>query len=161
MQGGANDWLDLIGARVLPSFLSVVDDPTLTSVQGVNLHDSYRVDDEGVAARPTKVIERGILKTLLMTRVPVSGIEHSTGSRRGNGAAPSHLIVSADSGLPADELRRKLFSLASRRTGLRDRRAPVDESAYDVADGSIGHDDACSCRAVARPPTRRSARSSP
>jgi predicted Zn-dependent protease len=113
MQGGANDWVDLIGARVLPSFLSVVDDPTLSSVQGVNLHDSYRVDDDGVAAGPTKVIERGILKTLLMTRVPVSGIEHSTGNRRGNGAAPSHLIVSADSGLPADELRRKLLSLAS------------------------------------------------
>src|SRR5262249_20567598 len=70
-------------------------------------------DDEGVLARPTKVIERGILKTLLMTRVPVSGIEHSTGNRRGSGAAPSHLIVSADSGLPADELRRKLLSLAS------------------------------------------------
>lgn len=113
MQGGANDWLDLIGARVLPSFLSVVDDPTVVSVQGVKLNETYRVDDEGVAARPTKVIERGILKTMLMTRVPVSGIEHSTGSRRGNGAAPSNLIVSADSGLPPDELRRKLLSLAS------------------------------------------------
>ncbi len=113
MQGGANDWLDMIGARVLPSFLSVVDDPTLASVQGVKLHETSRVDDEGVAARPTKLIERGILKTMLMTRVPVSGIEHSTGSRRGNGAAPSNLIVSADSGLPPDELRRKLLSLAS------------------------------------------------
>jgi TldD protein len=113
MQSGANDWLDLIGARVLPSFLNVVDDPTLSSVQGVKLFDSYRVDDEGVSARPTKVIERGILKTLLMTRVPVSGIEHSTGNRRGNGAAPTHLVVSADSGLAADELRRTLLALAS------------------------------------------------
>ncbi len=113
MQGGANDWLDLIGARVLPLFLSVVDDPTLSSVQGVKLQESARVDDEGVTVHPTKVIDRGILKTLLMTRVPVSGIERSTGSRRGNGAAPSHLIVSADSGLPADELRRKLLALAS------------------------------------------------
>lgn len=112
-QSSENDWLDLIGARVLPSFLNVVDDPMLAAVHGVKLFDSYRVDDEGVSARPTKVIERGILKTLLTTRVPVSGIEHSTGNRRGNGAAPSHLIVSADSGLAADELRRKLLSLAS------------------------------------------------
>ena len=42
---------DRLGSRVLPRFMSVVDDPTQTSYQGTPLVGSHAVDDEGVRAR--------------------------------------------------------------------------------------------------------------
>jgi predicted Zn-dependent protease len=112
MASAANDWIDQIGSPVLPRFLSVVDDPTLRSIDGISV-DGYHVDDDGVPARATTVVDHGVLKTLLTTRVPVTGIEHSTGHRRGGGPMPSHVIVAADSALTADELKRKLLALAA------------------------------------------------
>src|SRR5205823_4132881 len=81
-----NPFLDQIGGRVLPTFLSAVDNPTLTSFEGRYI-GGYRVDDDGVAARETRLVDHGILKTLLSTRVPVRGIPHSTGNRWGAAAA--------------------------------------------------------------------------
>jgi len=112
MASATNDWLDLLGTPVLPRFLSIVDDPTLRSIDGIPV-DAYRVDDDGVPARATTVVEHGMLKTLLTTRVPVTGIAHSTGHRRGTGAMPSHVVVTADSAMTAPELRRKLLALAA------------------------------------------------
>jgi hypothetical protein len=112
MATATNDWVDLIGARVLPTFLSVVDDPTLRTIDGTAL-ETRRVDEDGVATHPTTLIDHGNLKTLLSSRVPVAGVEHSSGNRLSGGTLPSHVIMSADSGLPADELRRKLLALAA------------------------------------------------
>ena len=107
-----NDWQDAIGAPVLPKFLTVVDDPTKRTIDGVVV-EGYHVDDDGVPARPTTVIDHGVLKTLLTTRVPVAGVERSTGNRRGFGPAPSTLIVTADSALADDALRRRLIEMAT------------------------------------------------
>jgi hypothetical protein len=106
----SNDWTDVLGSPVLPRLMSVVDDPTRRSMDGM-IMEGYRVDDDGVPARANTVVERGVLKTLLTTRVPIPGVERSTGNRRGNGALPSTLIVTADSALSPDELRKKLLSL--------------------------------------------------
>jgi hypothetical protein len=51
-----NPFLDKLGARVLPEFLSVVDNPTLEQVNGMPLAVHYRVDDEGVRARETTLV---------------------------------------------------------------------------------------------------------
>ena len=40
--------------RVLPKFVSVVDDPTLHTFEGKKLLGSYAVDSEGVKAQATK-----------------------------------------------------------------------------------------------------------
>jgi hypothetical protein len=75
----------------------------------------YRVDDEGVRARETRLVEHGILETLLSTRSPVPGVEHSTGNRRGPGILPSNLVVRAENGLTDQALREQLLKLVKQR----------------------------------------------
>jgi hypothetical protein len=106
---------DRLGARVLPSFLSVVDDPTQSSYQGKPLVGSHKVDEEGVPARPTTLVDKGYLKTLLNTRDPVSGIPQSTGSFRTFGGQPSNLMVTVSEGVSAQELRDQLLSMVKLR----------------------------------------------
>jgi len=48
-------------SRVLPEFLTVVDDPRSKKVNNITLLGSYDVDDEGVEAHPVTVIEKGVL----------------------------------------------------------------------------------------------------
>lgn len=113
-----NPFLDRLGARVLPRFLSVTNDPSTTADDGgfgSPLVGTYAVDDDGVPARRVAVIERGVLKTLLATRVPVAGVESSTGSRRGETPSPGNLFVEARGGLADDELREELMLLAAER----------------------------------------------
>ena len=110
-----NPLIDKIGARVLPSFLSVSDNPTLSEFNKAPLVGGYRVDDEGVRAGETRLVESGILKTLLTTRDPVRGVARSSGNRRGDHALPSNLLVGADNGVSGDELRQKLLALVKQR----------------------------------------------
>ena len=106
---------DKLGGRVLPEFLRVVDDPTLTSAGGATLFGGYTVDDEGVRAQPTVVVDSGVLKTLLTTRTPVEGVDHSTGNNRGFGAGPSNLVVSATNGVSDSALVQQMLGLVRRR----------------------------------------------
>lgn len=86
--GQNNPFLDKLGARVLPRFLSIIDDPTVETHNRVSLLGGYKVDNDGVPAGETRVVERGILKTLLASRNPVSGVLNSTGNRRGPARLP-------------------------------------------------------------------------
>jgi predicted Zn-dependent protease len=106
-----NPFLDKIGGRVLPDFLSVTDNPTLAELNGKPLAGTCKVDEDGVATRETLLVDKGILKTLLTTRDPVRGIEHSSGSRHDGQAAPSNVIVTADNGLSQDDLRARFLAL--------------------------------------------------
>ena len=110
-----NPFLDKIGARVLARSLSVVDDPAATDEDGKPLLGSYVVDDDSVPARRTSLVENGILKTLLSTRVPVADLPNSTGSRRGGAPGPSNLFVIPKGGLSDDELRAELLALVAER----------------------------------------------
>lgn len=95
-----NPFVDKLGGRVLPRFLDVVDDPTITAAGFLG---GYPVDDDGVPAAPTTVVQRGILRTLLSSRNPVPGVDASTGNRRGAGPTPSNLLITSERGLePAD-----------------------------------------------------------
>lgn len=86
----------MLNEPVLPTFLSVVFDPTLKQIEGVDLNGYYDYDDEGVKARPVKVVDQGILKTFLLSRSPVGTFEHSNGHGR---RQPGHEIVSRQSNL--------------------------------------------------------------
>jgi TldD protein len=54
--------------RVLPEFLTLVDDPTLSELDGTALLGHYDVDDEGVKAQPVPLIEKGVLVNYLLGR---------------------------------------------------------------------------------------------
>ena len=110
-----NPFVDKLGSRVLPRFLSLTDDPTADMHDGEPLLGGYAVDDDGVPARETALVQRGILKMLLASRNPVQGVPASTGNRRGLGPAPSNLFVTARDGLAPDELREELMALLEER----------------------------------------------
>ncbi|MCE2438765.1 MAG: hypothetical protein J4F39_04980 [Candidatus Latescibacteria bacterium] len=109
-----NPYMDRIGVRVLPDFLSVRAAPLTDVYKKRPLLGGYRVDDEGVPARHTRLVSQGVLETLLTTRTPVRGIERSTGSRRGPGVAPSNILVEPEKGLSDEQLRKEFFKLIKR-----------------------------------------------
>ena len=110
-----NPFLDKLGARVLPDFFTVIDDPTLTSLNGAPLFGENRVDDEGVPTRPVTLVEKGRLKTLLASRAPVRGVPRSTGSMQDGTPVPSNLIVTAADGLDAAALKAELLKVLEQR----------------------------------------------
>ena len=59
--------------------------------------------------------KNGILKTLLTSRDPVRGVEHSTGSRHAGAAAPSNVIVTVSHGMSNDDLRARFLQLVKQR----------------------------------------------
>jgi hypothetical protein len=113
--GGGSSFADKIGGRVLPEFLSLSDNPLSSDYKGVRLLGTSKIDDDAVQNRETKLIEHGVLKTLLATRVPVRAVPHSTGSRRGWGPAPSNLFLTSDKSMSAAELHQELIRRAKDR----------------------------------------------
>ncbi|HLG96025.1 MAG TPA: metallopeptidase TldD-related protein [Bryobacteraceae bacterium] len=104
-----------IGTPVLPDFLSVVFDPTRKAIDSTDLNGYYTYDDEGVKARPVTVVQDGVLKTFLMSRSPIPGIEHSNGhGRRQAGlevvSRQSNLIVQSKKQVSDQALRDMLIA---------------------------------------------------
>lgn len=103
-----------VGTKVLPDFLSVVFDPTRRKVGAVDLNGWYDFDDEGIQARPVTVVEKGVLKTFLMSRSPINGFEHSNGhGRRQPGyeavSRQSNLLVESSNAVSDAKLRQMLL----------------------------------------------------
>jgi len=108
-----------VGKPVLPDFLSVVMDPTRVDYEGTILNGSYLYDDEGVKARPVQIVDKGILKTFLMSRSPIDGVPQSNGhGRRSAGnevvSRQSNLIVESSKSVSDAELRRMLIEEVKR-----------------------------------------------
>ena len=116
-----NDLEGRVGARILPDSFDVVDDPTQKEWRGRPLFGSYGVDREGVAPKPLRLVEKGVLKSYLLTRQPVRGLEGSNGRARLPGpfgaslAAFSNLFISSSEAVPAGELKKKLMELVRAR----------------------------------------------
>ncbi len=103
-----------VGQQVLPTFLSVVDDPTIKELDGVKLAGTYSYDNEGVPAQRVEVIENGVLKNFLMSRMPIKDFGNSNGHGRNQpGSMPTgrqgNLIVSSSQAVPEAEMRQKLI----------------------------------------------------
>ncbi len=116
-----SDFDGRIGSRVMPEWMTVVDDPTQTEWQGRPLFGSYAVDLEGVAPSPLVLIENGVLKNMYLTRQPVEGFTASNGHARlpgrygANRSAPGNLFIRAGQTSPLTELKKKLIETATAR----------------------------------------------
>jgi predicted Zn-dependent protease len=109
----------LLGQPILPSFLSVADDPTLSTFHGTSLSGHYDFDDEGQAARRVELIQDGILKTFLMSRLPIASFSQSNGHGRAeSGHMPTgrqgNLIVTSSKTVSDSELRAMLIEEAKK-----------------------------------------------
>ena len=108
-----------IGKEVLPTFLSVADDPTVTTFGKTWLSGSYEYDDEGQKARRVDLIDDGVLKTFLMSRLPIASFGASNGHGRAQtGRVPTgrqgNLIVTSTKTEPESELRKQLIDEAKK-----------------------------------------------
>jgi predicted Zn-dependent protease len=105
--------------EVLPSFLSVADDPTLTTFGKTWLSGHYEYDDEGQKARRVELIEDGVLKTFLMSRLPIASFGASNGHGRAqSGRAPTgrqgNLIVTSTRTESETKLHKQLIDEAKK-----------------------------------------------
>ncbi|MGA9070724.1 MAG: metallopeptidase TldD-related protein [Terracidiphilus sp.] len=108
-----------LGQEVLPTFLSVADDPTLTHFEKTWLSGRYEYDDEGVKAQRVALIQDGVLKTFLMSRLPIASFANSNGHGRAQtGKVPTgrqgNLIVTSTKMVPEAELRKQLIEEAKK-----------------------------------------------
>lgn len=104
---------------VLPSFLSVADDPTVSKFGGTWLSGTYAYDDEGQKARRVELIQDGVLKTFLMSRLPIASFGESNGHGRAQaGRVPTgrqgNLIVTSTKSVPEADLRKELIEEAKK-----------------------------------------------
>jgi len=72
----------LLNKPILPSFLSVADDPTISELEGHPLSGHYLIDNEGQPAQRVQLVDKGVLKTFLMSRLPVASFADSNGHGR-------------------------------------------------------------------------------
>ena len=94
-----------VGERIMPEWLTVYDDPSLTTLNGMKLNGFYRFDDEGVRAQRALLVEKGVLKGFIMGRNPIQNFANSNGhGRKEPGRSPvsrqGNLVVEAARSLP-------------------------------------------------------------
>jgi hypothetical protein len=105
-------------SRVLPKFVTVVDDPTMKTFDGKNLVGSYDVDSEGVKTQSVTVVNQGMLVNYLVGRQPLRDFPDSNGHGRatpGGTPQPSLGVLLFKSSEPetTKELNDKLRQMAS------------------------------------------------
>ncbi|MGP8252648.1 MAG: TldD/PmbA family protein [Terracidiphilus sp.] len=108
-----------VGQEVLPKFLSVADDPTMTKFGDTWLSGRYEYDDEGEKAQRVDLIQDGVLKTFLMSRLPIASFSSSNGHGRAEtGHIPTgrqgNLIVTSTNMVPEAKLRQQLIDEAKK-----------------------------------------------
>jgi len=109
-------------ARVLPNFLSLVDDPTMKDFQGKSVVGGYAVDSEGVKAQAVHVIENGMLTNYLVGRQPLRDFPASNGHGRaaaGSGPGPSLgvLLLKSSEAQSPEDLKKKVMQMVTDQGG--------------------------------------------
>ena len=103
-------------ARVLPNFLSIIDDPTMNDFQGKSLIGNYMFDSEGVKAQPVDAIQNGILTNYLIGRQPLRDFPVSNGHGRAAagmtaGPNPGVLLLKSSEPQSPGDLKKKLMEM--------------------------------------------------
>lgn len=107
-----------IGLKVISDLLSVVDDPSTSTIDKRFVIGGYKFDDEGVAPKRVQVLKDGKLVELLMSRTPSKDQPESNGHARLSmpggvfrGSA-TNLIVTGKKAQSQSQLRKKLLAEA-------------------------------------------------
>lgn len=127
------DWQSKVGKTVLPPFLDLVDDPTLSDGFG-----SYAIDVEGFVPRPVALVQQGVLRDLLLTRVP--NPHHGSGSNGRARMTPALEVGPSLSNLQLRSRKRGLSPAALERELLQRAREDGYEFAYVIEalrDGTV------------------------
>lgn len=108
-----------LGKPVLPSFLSVADDPTISYLGKTWLAGNYEYDSEGQKAQRVQLVKNGVLESFLMSRLPIASSDASNGHGRAEaGHMPNgrqgNLIVTSTKTVSDAELRKKLIEEAKK-----------------------------------------------
>jgi len=112
--GGRSEWTGRVSTRVLPTSVSLIDDPTMADYQGHPLLGQYEIDDEGVKGQRIELVQNGVLKNLLMSRRPGPEFQSSNGHARSamlSDTKPlaSNLIFQSSDASNAADLRKKFL----------------------------------------------------
>jgi len=110
----AQTFRDMVGEAILPTFLSVTDDPTVPRLGDQDLNGHYLYDSQGVPASAVSLVDDGILVDFLQSRSPVHKGDRSNGhGRRQRGydavTRQGNLMVTASRSDPFDALREELL----------------------------------------------------
>ncbi len=102
-----------VGQQIVPTFLSIYDDPTAKKLGKDMLLGYYPFDDEGIPSERVTLVDKGILKNFEMSRQALVGFPHSNGhGRRQIGAQPvsrqGNLIIESSIKVSNEELHKKL-----------------------------------------------------
>lgn len=113
-------WSSSYKSRVLPDFINVFDDPSISTLSGEPLFGNYTLDDEGVKAQRVSLIEKGQLVSYLMGRQPIRDFPVSNGHGRAAAAAapapyPGNLVLQSTDPQPDAVLKAKLIELCKNR----------------------------------------------
>jgi TldD protein len=113
--GGRSEWNGRMGSRVLPTTVSLIDDPTATDFQKQALLGGYDIDDEGVKGQRVTLVDNGMLKGLLMSRRPGPDLTDSNGHGRSAllsdpRALSSNLFLETSTPVAPDDMKKKFIA---------------------------------------------------
>jgi predicted Zn-dependent protease len=106
-----------IDKPVIPTFLTIIDDPLMQEFGGMHLSGHYTYDDEWIAARRLVMVEHGILKHFYMSRKPYKQYKQSNGHGRNVFSYPAFsrsgvILVQSKQTLTSDQLTASLIAEA-------------------------------------------------
>lgn len=124
-----------LGQQIVPPFITIRDNPLLVAYEKQPLNGHYRHDDQGVPAQDVVLVDKGVLKTFLMSRTPVEGVKRSNGHGRAQRIARpmarmGNLIVSSDKRVPRAKLKAMLLEQ------VRKQKKPYGLIIRDITGGS-------------------------
>ena len=107
-------FLSKVNDPVLFKTMSVTSDPSLRRYEQQDLIGSYKYDDQGVKGQKVKVVDKGVLKSFLMSRSPLEEFSLSNGHGRASAglkavSRQSNLIIETAKPVSMDKLREMLI----------------------------------------------------
>jgi TldD protein len=104
--------VDRLGKHIASKLLTVRDDPNQKAWHGKPLLGYFPVDDDGVKPQPITLVEKGILKTYYMSRVPTRLIKDTNGHSRAGFGQTGNLFVEGAEPTSREALKKRLIALA-------------------------------------------------